>query len=457
MPSPAASENKMGVMPVKKLVISMSWPIMVSMLVQALYNIVDSIFVTKISEGALTAVSMAFPIQFLMIAIGAGLGVGVNAMLSKALGEKNYKKVNSAAMHGLFLSICNFIIFFIVGIFLVKPFYAVQINDTVIIAYGTEYLTVVCCMSIGFFFQMISERLLLSTGKTALAMFVQILGAVFNIIMDPILIFGWFGFPEMGVRGAALATVLGQTFAAFVGIIINIKINGEIHFSIKKFKPSTDDIFSIYKVGLPSTIMQAIGSLMNFTMNNILVGFSSTAVAVFGVYFKLQSFILLPVIGLNNGIIPIIAYNYGARKRSRIIQTIKFSSVITALILVIGTLLFETFPKVLLSLFDVSDTMMDMGVPALRIIALHFPLAAFSIIFISTFQALSKAVYSMVISICRQLVVLLPAAWILAKVTKDVNAVWFSFLIAEVVSFALAIGFMVITYRIIIKNIPDNK
>ena len=310
-------ENKMGVMPVNKLLLSMSLPIMISMLVQALYNIVDSIFVAKISENALTAVSLAFPIQSLMIATATGTGVGVNAILSKSLGEKNFEKANKTAANGVFLAVLSYLLFVVVGIAATVPFYQSQTGDEEILGYGIQYLTIVCVASIGIFAQIIFERLLQSTGKTIYTMITQGTGAVINIILDPILIFGLFGMPEMGVAGAAAATVIGQVIAGIMGCIINEKVNREIKVEWRGFRPDMEIIGGIYKVGIPSIIMQAIGSLMTYGMNLILISFTSTATAVFGVYFKLQSFIFMPVFGLNNGMVPIIAYNYGAGKRNR--------------------------------------------------------------------------------------------------------------------------------------------
>lgn len=311
-------ENKMGTMPVNKLLLSMSLPMMLSMLVQALYNIVDSIFVAKISEDALTSVSLAFPLQQLMIALGAGTCVGVNAVLSRALGERNYKKVNSSATNAVLLMVLNSLVFVLIGLFVVKPFYLAQTTDVEIVEYGVQYLSIVCVFSFGIYFQFIFERLLQSTGKTFFSMITQLVGAITNIILDPILIFGLWGIPALGVRGAAIATVIGQIAAGITAIIMNKKVNKEVKLSFKGFRPSFTIIKQIYVVGIPSIIMQSIGSIMVFGMNQILIAFSTTATAVFGVYFKLQSFIFMPLFGMNNGIVPIIAYNYGAQKRSRV-------------------------------------------------------------------------------------------------------------------------------------------
>lgn len=438
------AENKMGVMPVNKLLISMSVPMMLSMLVQALYNIVDSIFVARISEDALTAVSLAFPMQTLMVALAGGTGVGVNALLSKSLGEKDFKKANEAARNGIFLAVLSYLVFLFLGIFGVNLFYQAQTSDPEIIMHGTRYLTIVCCMSMGFFAQFIFDRLLQSTGKTFYTMITQMSGAVINLILDPIMIFGMFGFPRMESAGAALATVCGQIAAGTLACVFNLKKNEEIKVDFKGFRPSPQIIGAIYKVGVPSIIMQSIGSIMTFSMNQILIAFSSTATAVFGVYFKLQSFIFMPVFGLNNGMVPIIAYNYGAKNKSRMMKAYKLSLVFAVSIMTVGMMIFLLIPGVLFKLFDASEHMLSMGIPALRIICIHFPVAAFCIVTGTMSQALGKAVYSMVNSICRQLVVLLPAAFLLAQL-GNVNFVWFAFPIAEVASAIITIVFLIRT------------
>ena len=338
-------ENKMKTMPVGKLLVTMSLPMMASMMVQALYNIVDSIFVSKICEDALTAVSLAFPIQTVMIGLATGLGVGMNAVLSKALGSKDSKKVTDAAMNSLFMTLVNIAIMVIIGLFAVKPFYLSQTSDPIIVGYGVDYLTIVCCVSAGLFFQIMFEKLLQSTGRTLESMFSQLLGAIVNIIFDPILIFGLFGFPKMGVKGAAIATVMGQLCGSILGLILNLKRNKEIDFSLKGFRPSGRMIAEIYKVGFPTIIMQCVGSVMTYVMNRILIVFSSTATAVFGVYYKLQSFIFMPLFGLNSGLIPIVAFNYGAEKRKRMTGVIKWAVWIAVAIMSLGTLIFEIFPK----------------------------------------------------------------------------------------------------------------
>ncbi len=445
-------ENKMGVMPVKRLIITMSLPMMLSMLVQALYNIVDSIFVSQINEQALTAVTLAFPLQTMMVAVGSGTGVGINAMLSKSLGERKFEKSDAAANTGLLLIFFSYLVFLLIGIFGMGPFFGTQTSDPQIAAYGETYLRIVLCLSFGMLFQMTFERLLQSTGLTIYSMVSQLTGAIFNIIFDPILIFGYFGFPKLGVAGAAYATVLGQMIGATLGLILNLKKNKEIHLSFQKIlHPEAETIKRIYFVGVPSILMISIGSVMSYLMNRILTGFSSTATAVYGVYFKLQSFFFMPVFGLNNGLIPVLAYNYGARKKDRIREALKFSFVLVFTIMFIGMLIFLLFPEALLSLFNASDNMQEMGVRALRTVAFHFPLAAIGITLGSVFQAFSRSYYSMIISLARQLIVLIPVAWILARVTGDVNQVWWCFLISEIVSCALSIIFFRKVYREVVE------
>lgn len=446
-------ENKMGTMPVRKLIVTMSIPMMISMLVQALYNIVDSIFVAQISEAALTAVSLAFPMQNLMIALVSGTGVGVNALLSKSLGEKRFDRSDAAANTGLLLTFFSFIAFALIGWFGSHWFFTTQTSDPQIIAYGTTYMRIVSCCSLGLFFQVTFERLLQSTGLTIYSMVSQITGAVINLIGDPILIFGLLGAPRLGVTGAAIATCIGQHIAACIGLTLNLKKNKELHFSIDKIlKPHGWVIRRIYAVGIPSILMMSIGSVMNYLMNQILIAFSTTATAVFGVYFKLQSFFFMPVFGLNNGIIPVLAYNYGARKRSRIDESLKFALKLAICIMTAGMLVFEIFPGQLLYLFNASKNMLVIGIPALRIIAISFPLAAVGIILGSVFQAFSRSVNSLIISISRQLIVLIPVAWLLAKTGALVN-VWWAFPIAEIVSIILSLLLFRRLYRNLIVNL----
>ena len=450
-------ENKMGTMSIGKLVFNMSLPMMVSMLVQALYNIVDSIFVAKLSENALTAVSLAFPLQTLLIAVGTGTGVGMNALLSKSLGEKNFKKANKTATNAAFIYAFSYIVFLILGFTIVKPFYRSQVGsaDAEIMTMGVDYLSTVMIFSFGIFTQVFFERLLTSTGRTIFSMISQLSGALTNIILDPILIFGMFGFPKMGVTGAALATVIGQCVAGIVAGTCNHKFNHEVKFEFKGFRPDLKIIGTIYAVGIPSIIMQSIGSIMTYCMNRILIEFSSTATAVFGVYFKLQSFFFMPVFGLNNGITPIIAYNYGARQRKRMTKTIKLSLFVAFCLTFIGFVLFESIPQVLLGMFSASDDLLKIGIPALRTIGVHYLIAWYCIIVGTVFQALGKAIFSMVVSIMRQLVVLIPAAYLLAKF-GGLHMVWWSFPIAEIMSFIVSTAFLIRIWRTVIKDIPEG-
>lgn len=452
----APAENKMGTMPIGKLLFNMSLPMMISMLVQALYNIVDSIFVAKLSENALTAVSLAFPLQTLLIAVGTGTGVGMNALLSKSLGEKNFKKANATASNAAVLYFFSYLVFFILGFTIVRPFYASQIGnaDQEIMELGIEYLSTVMIFSFGLLAQVFFERLLTSTGRTIFSMTSQLTGAITNIILDPILIFGLLGAPKMGVTGAAVATVIGQCVAALVAGFCNHRYNHDVKLKFHGFRLDFHIIGTIYAVGIPTIIMQSIGSVMTYCMNRILIEFSSTATAVFGVYFKLQSFFFMPVFGLNNGITPIIAYNYGAGQRKRMLKTIKLSMLVAFCLTFIGFLCFEGIPQILLGMFNASDEMLTIGVPALRIIGIHYLIAWFCIIAGTVFQALGKAVFSMIVSIMRQLFVLVPAAYILASI-GGLHAVWWSFPIAEIISLIVSVAFLVVINRTIIQKIPE--
>ena len=450
-------ENKMGTMPEGKLLMNMSLPMMISMLVQAMYNIVDSIFVSRVSENALTAVSLAFPLQTLLIAVAAGTGVGVNSILSKSLGEKNYERANKAAMNGIFLHIISYVGSVIIGLLAVRPFYASQIKNAPveIMEMGVQYLTIVMVASFGLYAQFIFERLLQATGRTFFTMISQMVGAIINIILDPILIFGYFGLPRMGVAGAAVATVVGQIVAGIVSILYNLKKNDDITISFQGFRPDGYVIAGIYKVGLPSIVMQSIVSVMTYGMNLILVGLSSTAAAVFGVYFKLQSFIFMPVFGLNNGIIPIVAYNYGAKKKKRMVRTIKWGMCIACCFMVLGFLAFETVPGMLLLLFDASENMLTIGVPALRTIAISFLSAWFCIVASSVFQAVGNGMYSLYVSVARQLVVLLPVAYILAKI-GGLSLIWWCFPIAELMSGVISAICLMLTFKKVIQPLPEE-
>ncbi|WP_294374250.1 MATE family efflux transporter [uncultured Clostridium sp.] len=445
-------ENKMGTMPVGKLLMNMSLPIIISMIVQAMYNIIDSIFVAQVNENALTAVSLAFPIQTLMIAVATGTGVGMNALLSRSLGEKNIDTANKTALNGIFIIALSYILFAIFGLFFSNSFFKTQSTDIQIIQYGDQYLSICCVMAIGLFMQITFERLLQATGKTFYTMITQGTGAIINIILDPILIFGLLGAPKLGIAGAAIATVTGQFVSALLAIYFNFKKNHEIHISFKGFKPDFHIIKIIYQVGIPSIIMQAIGSVMTYGMNKILMGFSGTAVSVFGVYFKLQSFIFMPIFGLNNGFIPIVAYNYGARNKKRITDVTKIAIAIAVSIMLAGLAVFQLFPEKLLLLFNASDDMVQMGKVALRTISLSFIFAGFCIIVGSVFQALGNGMYSLIVSFARQIVIILPAAYILSKVV-GLDGVWFSIPLAEIGSVLLSVFFFRQIYNDKIKNL----
>ena len=431
----------MGVMPVNKLLITMALPMIISMLVQAMYNIVDSIFVSRICEDALTAVSLAFPMQNLMIAVASGTGVGMNALLSRSLGEKNQEGANAAAKHGIFLALCSYLVFLLFGLIACGVFFHTQTDSTVITQYGKTYLSICCICSIGMFMQMTFERILQATGRTFYSMITQTVGAVINIIMDPILIFGMFGMPEMGIAGAAVATVFGQIVASLLAIFFNIRFNTDVSLNFRGFRPHGRIIRQIYSVGIPSILMMSISSVMVYGMNRILLAFTSTATAVFGVYFKLQSFIFMPIFGMNNGMVPIVAYNYGAAKPDRILKTIKLAMTYAEAFMLIGLAAFQLIPDVLLSMFNASTDMLAIGEPALRTISWSFLVAGICIICSSTFQALGNGMYSLLVSFARQLVVLLPAAFLLS-LTGNVNAVWWSFPIAEVASLTCSLLFL---------------
>ena len=446
----AARENIMGTMDINPLLVKLSVPMMVSMLVQALYNVVDSVFVSHVSESALTAVSLAFSLQNVMIAVGVGTGVGVNALLSKSLGEKDQARANKTAENGIFLAFCSFAVFFLIGLTCMRPYFYAQTSDAEIAEQGIRYLRVCSVFSLGLFLQTMSEKLLAATGRTHLSMISQLIGAVVNIILDPIFIFGYCGEALSGTTGAAVATVIGQFCGAGSAIFFNLKKNPDIQISFRGFRPSAEAIRRIYVVGLPSIAMQCVGSVMTFFMNQILMGFSATAVAVFGVYFKLQSFVFMPIFGLNNGMVPIISYNYGARDPARVKKTIRLAICYAEAIMLFGFCIFQFAPGKVLGIFAASDAMLAIGIPALRIICPHFLLAGIGVVLGSVFQALGNGVFSLIVSVCRQLVVLIPAAWLLSK-TGNVNMVWWSFLIAEVVSALLSLGFMKRIHKTIIE------
>ena len=432
----------MGVLPVSKLLVTISVPIMLSMLVQALYNVVDSIFVSRVSENALNAVSLAFPVQNLMIAVATGTGVGINALLSKSLGEKRFERANLTASNGVFLGLCSAAVFAVLGALFSRAFFQVQTDVAEIVEGGTEYIRICTVFSFGIFTAISIERLLQATGKTIYSMITQMVGAVINIIFDPIFIFAL----DMGVAGAAWATVLGQVAGAFLGVYFNAKRNTEITLSFKGFRPNGQIIRRIYSVGVPSIIMASIGSVMTFGMNKILIGFTTTATAVFGVYFKLQRFVFMRVFGMNNGMVPIVAYNFGARKPERMVKAVKLGAIYATAIMAAGAAVFLLIPHLLLGLFDASEYMLEIGVPALRIICLSFLLAGFGIVASSFFQSLGHGVLSLIISLVRQLIVLLPAAWLLS-LSGRLDLVWWAFPIAEVFSAALSVLFLIYAYR----------
>ena len=443
----APQENKMGVQPVGKLLAGMAIPMMISMLVQAFYNIVDSIFVAQISEDALNAVSLAFPLQNLMIAFGAGTAVGINALLSRSLGEKNQAMADRAANTGIFLSLCSFVAFALIGIFLSRPFFLVQAaGEDSIVEYGTQYASICLGFSIGIFSQFCFERLLQSTGRTTLAMITQITGALINIVMDPILIFGLLGAPRLEVAGAAIATVMGQIIAAILAVFMNFRFNPDVHIRLREIRWNGKVAGEIYRVGLPSIVMQSIGSVMVFGMNKILFGFTKTATAVFGAYFKLQSFVFMPVFGLNNGMVPIVAYNFGAGRMDRVKRTVKLAVCAAICIMAVGLAVFQLFPEVLLSFFDASEEMLQIGSVALRIISISFLLAGFCIIAGSVCQAIGNPFYSLIVAVARQLVVLLPVAWLLSQ-TGRLELVWVAFPVAELMSLTLSAVFLRRTIR----------
>jgi putative MATE family efflux protein len=434
------TENKMGTMPINKLLLTMSVPMMVSMLVQALYNIVDSIFVAQLSENALTAVSLSFPIQVVMIALGVGTGVGVNAVLSKRLGEKLVNEAVKVANNSVILAVLCYIVFLAVGLFLSNWFFRIQTNDPIIIEYGQRYISICCIFSFGIFGQICFERLLQSTGRTIYTMYTQAAGAIINIILDPILIFGKFGFPEMGIAGAAVATIIGQSIGMLLAIMFNIMVNKEIKLHFKNMKLEWKIVKEIYQVGIPAILMQSIGSIMVFGFNKILIAFTPTATAVFGVYFKLQSFIFMPVFGLNNGMVPIIAYNYGAKNKERITTTIKYSMLYATGIMLIGLLLAQLIPGQLLLLFDASENMLSIGIPALRILSLCYLFVGVNIISSSLYQAVGNSMYSLITAVARQLLVVLPVAYLLS-LAGQLNLIWLSFPIAELVATLICIIF----------------
>ena len=445
----------MGVMPVGKLLFNMAAPMILSMLVQALYNVVDSIYVYQISENAGTALSLAFPVQNVQIGFATGVAVGVNSLLSKSLGEGNRERANHAAGNGVFLILVGCLLFMLFGAFGSRFFYEIQSDVTETVEGGTIYTTICCMCTFAVFFEILFERLLQSTGRTVHTMITQGTGAVINILLDPVFIFGFepLGIAPMGMAGAAIATVTGQTVAATMALIFNIKFNPDVQLQVKNLLPKMEIVRPILTVGVPSMIMMAIGAVMNFSINQILLGFEGiggTAAGVFGIYYKLQSFFFMPLFGLNNATISIVAYNFGARKPERMVKTLKVACITAFTVMMLGLAAFQLIPEVLLSMFNASDTFMALGTRALRTISLHFPIAAFCIALGASFQAMGNGIYSTITSLCRQLVALLPAAWLLS-LSGNVDAVWWAFPIAEFVSLTATLIFFTRIYRMKIK------
>ena len=454
-------ENKMGTMSVGKLLLTMSLPMIVSMLVQALYNVVDTYFVSQISLDAVTALSNAFPIQNLIIGVATGCAVGMNALLSKSLGEKNQKLANKVAANGAWLAIIGFAIFLIFGLFFTEIYMDAMTDMDAVAQMGADYLSICCVFSFGIFGEILFERLMQSTGRTVFTMFTQGIGAIINIILDPIMINGWGVIPAMGVKGAAWATVIGQIFAFLLAIVLNQLFNKEIALQKSFRKPDAKMLGKIMSIGFPSIIMVAIGSLMTVSMNQILKGIDITeiSVAVFGIYFKLQSFIFMPIFGLNNGFIPIVAFNYGAQNRKRMVKVIRYAIAAAVCIMTVGFILFQLIPDKLLMIFkpengDVTK-LLEFGVPALRIISICFPVAAICIIMGSVFQALGKSINSMMVSVARQLLVLIPVAFLLS-LSGNVTVVWWAFPIAEIASLVASVLLFMLLYKKMIKPIPEG-
>lgn len=433
MQTETLKENKMGTMPVGKLLVNMALPMIISMLVQALYNIVDSVYVSQVSESAVTALGLAFPVQNMQIGFAVGIGVGVNALLSQSLGRKDQETANWAAGQGIFLMMVATAIFMLFGFFGVRPYYEMQSNVAETVEGGIAYTQICCLLTVGVFVQVLCERLLQATGRAMQTMILQGTGAIINIILDPVFIHGWWGMPKMGIAGAAVATVIGQCVGAVLGIYMNVRHNPDIYMHLKYVKPNWKIIQPILTVGIPSVIMNGIGSVMNFGMNQILQGFHETATGVFGIYFKLQSLFFMPLFGINNATISIIAFNYGARKPKRIVHTLKLATITAVCIMLVGLGIFQLFPEALLGIFNPTEDFMSIGVKALRILSLPFPVAAVCVALSASFQALGNGSYSTIVSLCRQLVVLLPVAYLLS-LTGDVGNVWWSYPIAEVVS-----------------------
>ena len=452
--SPLSRGNRMGTAPVGKLLASMAWPLMLSMLVQACYNMVDSLYVSRLGESAVTAMGLAFPVQNMQIGFASGIAVGVNALLSKSLGENNRERASKAAGTGILLVLIAGVVFLLFGIFGARPFFEMQSDVKTTIDGGTAYVSICSILSLGIFIEILGERLLQASGKTIFTLYTQGTGAVINILLDPVFIFGWGPIPALGIAGAAVATVIGQWIAAIMAVFFNLRYNHDVTFSLKNIRFHKYTTGPILAVGIPSTLMMAIGSVMNFGMNMIFQSFRETATAVFGLYYKIQSLFFMPVFGINNATISIVAFNYGARQPERIKKALKLTIGAMLCFMIAGVVVFETIPGLLMDLFEAGEEMRKMGISALRIVALHFPLAAVGIGLGASFQALGNGVYSSITSLCRQLIVLLPAAWLLS-LSGDVNLVWWSFPIAEVVSLMVTVFLFTRIYRQKVKPLYD--
>ena len=450
-------QNKMGTAPVLPLIFSMSLPAMFSMLVQALYNVVDSYFVAQVSEKGLAAVSLAFPLQNLLISFAVGTAVGVTSLISRRLGQGFQDEANSAAVHGILLGICTWVLFAVYGAFFSAPFFRLFETDPEIIQMGSAYISICYVFSFGVFVEVTLEKILQATGNMLWPMVFQLIGAVTNIILDPIMIFGLLGFPAMGVAGAAIATVTGQILAMVVAILVITFRDHDVTITFRGFKPSGKIIKDIYIVGVPSIVMQSIGTVMTMAINGILSSFSTAAYTVFGLYFKLQSFVFMPVFGLNQGLLPILGYNYGARNKRRLTFAFRCGCVIALVIMAVGMTVFLLFPQWLLGIFNASQELLEIGIPALRIICTCFLFAALGIVTSTLFQAVGRGVYSLIVSLMRQLVVLVPVAWLLAQFTQQVGYVWWAFPIAECFSLAVSIVLFLRLYRQEIQHLETAK
>ncbi len=439
----------MGSMPVGRLLFNMAMPMIISMLVQALYNVVDSVYVSRVSENAMTVMGLAFPVQNIQIGLATGIGVGVNSLLSKSLGEGNRERANRAAGNGLFLVLLVSVFVTLFGLFGSRAYYEIQSDVQETVEGGTAYTAICCVFTLGVLSSILFERLLQATGRTVCTMITQGTGAILNILLDPLFIFGGLGIPAMGIPGAAVATVIGQWVSALMALVFNLKFNPDVKLSLKNLRPDWEVLRPILTVGVPSVIMVAIGSVMNFGMNQILQGFDDigeTATGVFGAYFKLQSFFFMPLFGLNNATISIVAYNYGARKPERIVRTLKIACTTAMIVMLLGLAAFQLAPDLLLGIFHPTERFLEIGRSALRTISISFPIAAVCIALGASFQALGDGIYSTLTSLCRQMIALLPVAFLLS-LGGQVNAVWWAFPIAEIVSMLATAYFFSRIYR----------